>query len=84
MPDFGQSPAGAGTGHFAANTLRRILFLAIGLVISVGALYFAFQGFDLGDVWDAMGRVRLPFFLLMIVPYVLTFLTKVGRWQTLF
>ena len=56
----------------------------IGLVISVGALYFAFQGFDLADVWDAMGRVRLPFFLLMIVPYVLTFLTKVARWQTLF
>jgi glycosyltransferase 2 family protein len=64
--------------------LRRILFLAIGLVISVGALYFAFQGFDLGGVWDAMGRVRLPFFLLMLVPYVLTFLTKVWRWQTLF
>ena len=65
-------------------TLRRILFLAIGLVISVGALYFAFQGFNLGDVWDAMARVRWPFFLLMLVPYVVTFLTKVWRWQALF
>ncbi len=64
--------------------MRRILFLLIGLIISVGALYFAFQGFDLRDVWDAMGRVRLPFFLLMLIPYVLTFLVKVWRWQVLF
>jgi uncharacterized protein (TIRG00374 family) len=64
--------------------MRRILFLAIGLIISVGALYFAFQGFDLGDVWKAMSNVRWPFFLLMLVPYILTFLTKVWRWQTLF
>ncbi|MEO8287261.1 MAG: lysylphosphatidylglycerol synthase transmembrane domain-containing protein [Chloroflexota bacterium] len=64
--------------------MRRILFLLLGLIISVGAIYFAFQGFNLADVWVSMGRVRLPFFLLMIVPYVLTFLTKVWRWQVLF
>jgi uncharacterized protein (TIRG00374 family) len=64
--------------------LRRVLFLVIGLVISVGALYFAFKGFNMGDVWDALSRVRWPFFLLMLVPYVVTFLAKVWRWQALF
>src|SRR4051794_2798651 len=64
--------------------MRRILFLVIGVIISVGALYFAFQGFDMGDVWEAMSNVRWPYFLLMSVPYVLTFITKVRRWQTLF
>jgi uncharacterized protein (TIRG00374 family) len=54
------------------------------VVISVGALYFAFQGFNLGDVWDALAHVRWPYFLLMLVPYVITFLAKVWRWQALF
>src|SRR5436190_674270 len=64
--------------------MRRILILALGVIISVGALYFAFQGFDMGDVWEAMQNVRWPYFLLMLVPYVFTFLTKVWRWQLLF
>ena len=64
--------------------MKRILFLIIGLFISVVSLYLAFQGFNLGDVWDALLRVRLVFFALMIVPYVLTFLTKVWRWRVLF
>jgi uncharacterized protein (TIRG00374 family) len=64
--------------------LRRVLLLVTGIVISIGALYFAFQDFDLRYVWDAMTRVRWPYFLLMIVPYVLTFLVKVWRWQVLF
>jgi uncharacterized protein (TIRG00374 family) len=64
--------------------MRRILILVLGVIISVGALLFAFQGFDMGDVWEAMSNVRWPFFLLMLVPYVFTFLTKVWRWQTLF
>ncbi len=38
----------------------------------------------MGAVWVALGKVRLPFFLLMLVPYVLTFLSKVWRWQILF
>ncbi|HST04061.1 MAG TPA: lysylphosphatidylglycerol synthase transmembrane domain-containing protein [Chloroflexia bacterium] len=64
--------------------MKRILFLIIGLLISVVSLYLAFQGFNLSDVWDALLRVRLLFFALMIVPYVLTFLTKVWRWRVLF
>ncbi len=56
----------------------------IGLLISVAALYLAFQGFDLGDVWDALTRVRWLPFALMIVPYILTFMTKVWRWRVLF
>ncbi|MDQ3927705.1 MAG: flippase-like domain-containing protein [Chloroflexota bacterium] len=64
--------------------MKRILFLLVGLIISVISLYFAFRGFDWGGVWDAVGRMRLLFFLLMLVPYVLTFLTKVWRWRVLF
>ena len=48
------------------------------------ALWWAFKDFDLQAVWEAMLSVRLPYFLLLIVPYTLTFLTKVWRWQVLF
>ena len=48
------------------------------------SLYFAFKDFDLGKVWDAIGRVRIEFFLLLIIPYVLTFMTKVWRWRVMF
>lgn len=64
--------------------MKRILFLIVGLLISVVSLYLAFQGFDLGDVWEALGRVRWLPFVLLIVPYVLTFMTKVWRWRVLF
>lgn len=64
--------------------MRRIVLLLAGLVISVASLYFAFQGFDLGGVWDAMIRMQLLWFALLIVPFVLTFMTKVWRWRTMF
>ncbi len=64
--------------------MKRILFLLVGILVSVVSLYFAFQGFDLGALWEAMGRVQLPYFLLLIVPYILTFMTKVWRWRTMF
>lgn len=64
--------------------MKRILILIIGLIISVASLYFALQGFDLGKLADALSGVRVGFFLLMIVPYVLTFMTKVWRWRILF
>ncbi len=64
--------------------MKRTLFLIVGLIISVVSLYIAFQGFDLADVWEATARVRLPFFLLMVGPYILTFMTKVWRWRVMF
>ena len=48
------------------------------------ALYSAFQGFNLSAVWDALSAVRWLPFTLMIVPYVLTFMTKVWRWRVMF
>jgi len=63
---------------------KRIIFLTIGLLISVVALYFAFRDFDLGKVWEAVGNVRLEYFLLMVIPYILTFMTKVWRWRLMF
>jgi uncharacterized protein (TIRG00374 family) len=62
----------------------RIIFLVLGLIVSVVSLYFAFRGFDLGGVWDAMLNMRFGFFLLMVVPYALTFMTKVWRWRVMF
>src|SRR5438105_1483849 len=63
--------------------MRRVAILLVGLVISVVALYYALSGFRLEDVWDALGRMQFGYFLLMIVPYVLTFMTKVWRWRVL-
>jgi glycosyltransferase 2 family protein len=63
--------------------VKRLIFLLAGLVISLVSLYYALLGFKLNDVWDAMGRMQMGFFLLMIVPYVLTFMTKVWRWKVL-
>jgi uncharacterized protein (TIRG00374 family) len=64
--------------------MKRAIILLVGVAISVAALWWAFKDFDLQAVWQAMLSVRLPFFLLLIVPYTLTFLTKVWRWQLLF
>lgn len=50
----------------------------------MGALYLAFQGFDMGAVWAALGDIQWGWFVLMIVPYAITFLAKVWRWRVLF
>ena len=70
--------------RFKKTMSKRIIFLLIGVLISVVSLYLAFKDFDLGQVWDAIGRVRLEFFLIMVVPYMLTFMTKVWRWRVMF
>ncbi|HEX9988074.1 MAG TPA: lysylphosphatidylglycerol synthase transmembrane domain-containing protein [Chloroflexia bacterium] len=73
------------THHESKESMKgRIIFLVLGLIVSVVSLYFAFRGFDLGGVWDAMLNMRVEFFLLMVVPYVLTFMTKVWRWRVMF
>ena len=64
--------------------MKRIVFLLIGIIISVVALYLAFQDFHFGEMGEAMARMRWPFFLLMIGPYIATFMTKVWRWRTMF
>lgn len=64
--------------------MKRILFLILGIIISIVSLYFAFRGFDWEQVWAATDRVRPIFFALMLVPYVLTFMAKVWRWRVLF
>src|SRR5688500_18260870 len=63
---------------------KRILLLIIGILISVVALYFAFRDINFEEVWDAFLKVRLEYVLLLIVPYIVTFLTKVWRWRVLF
>src|SRR5436190_12583323 len=63
--------------------MKRIAVLVLGVVISVVSLYYALKGFDLNHIWDSMRNVQVGFFLLMIVPYILTFMTKVWRWRVL-
>lgn len=60
------------------------MFLIVGLLISLASLYFAFQGFDLGGVWAAMSKMQFLWFALLIVPFILTFMTKVWRWRVMF
>jgi uncharacterized protein (TIRG00374 family) len=63
---------------------KRILLLGIGILISVVALYFAFRDIDFGEVWDAFLKVRLEYVLLLVVPYIITFMTKIWRWRAMF
>ncbi len=66
------------------GTVKRTLFLLAGLIISVVSLFFAFQGFDLGGVWGAMQSVQPVWFALMVLPFILTFMSKVWRWRVMF
>jgi len=63
--------------------LKRLILLLAGLAISVISLYLVLRGFDFNNIWDAMGRMQPGYFLLMLVPYILTFMTKVWRWRVL-
>jgi len=58
--------------------------LVVGLVISAVSLYLALKDFDWRDLGSAVGAMQPLFLLLMLVPYVLTFMTKVWRWRLLF
>lgn len=63
--------------------MKRIAILVVGLIISIASLYLALQGFHLDELWDATAKVQIGFFVLMVVPYILTFMTKVWRWRVL-
>src|SRR5205085_9972117 len=64
--------------------MKRIALLIIGAIISLVSLYLALQGFEFGKLGEALANAQIGFFLLMIVPYILTFMTKVWRWRVLF
>src|SRR5205085_9091020 len=64
--------------------MKRIALLIIGAIISLVSLYLALQGFEFGKLGEALANAQIGFFLLMVVPYVLTFMTKVWRWRVLF
>ena len=64
--------------------MKRTIFLVVGILISVVSLYFALRGFDWNDLVDAMSNVQYGWLLLMLTPYILTFMTKVWRWRVLF
>jgi uncharacterized protein (TIRG00374 family) len=64
--------------------LKRLAFLAIGLLISVVSLYLALRDFHWTELWEAVGNIQVGFVALMVVPYILTFMAKVWRWRVLF
>lgn len=64
--------------------MKRIAILIIGLLISAVSLYFALKDFDWSDLGTSIGKMQPLWLLLMIVPYVLTFMTKVWRWRVMF
>lgn len=64
--------------------MKRIALLLVGLIISIVSLFYALQGFQLDKLWESLTNVQIGFFLLMVVPYILTFMTKVWRWRVLF
>lgn len=64
--------------------MKRIAFLAIGILISAVSLYLALKGFNWSDLGRSVAAMQPIFLLLMIPPYILTFMTKVWRWRVLF
>jgi glycosyltransferase 2 family protein len=64
--------------------LKRLAVLVLGLLISAVSLYLALKDFDWRDLGTSVASVQPVFLLLMLVPYVLTFMTKVWRWRVLF
>lgn len=64
--------------------MKRLAVLILGLLISAVSLYLALKDFDWRDLGTSVANVQPLFLLLMIVPYVLTFMTKVWRWRVLF
>jgi uncharacterized protein (TIRG00374 family) len=64
--------------------MKRIAFLVFGILISIVSLYYALRGFDMNDLWLAMANVQYAWLLVMVAPYILTFMTKVWRWRDLF
>ena len=61
----------------------RYFRLAVGLSISIFALYFAARGIKFDDVWRAVSSVQIIFVVWTLVSVVINVLSKAFRWQVL-
>src|SRR6476469_5111750 len=60
------------------------LIAVLGILISLGALYFALKDIDFGQVGAAFGRINPLYFVLGIAPWLVAIGSKVLRWRLLF
>src|SRR5205814_6985860 len=65
------------------NPKSKIIVL-VGVLISVGALWWALRDIQFDLVGQAIGRIQWLWFLLAPVPWVITFVAKVERWRLLY
>ncbi|HEX2909286.1 MAG TPA: lysylphosphatidylglycerol synthase transmembrane domain-containing protein [Chloroflexia bacterium] len=56
----------------------------VGLIISVLAVWFAVQGIEFGKVGEAFSKLNWWLLALSMIPYFISLLLKVTRWQLLF
>lgn len=61
----------------------RYFRLAVGLFVSVFALYFASRGIKFDDVWRAISKVNIVFVVWTLVSVMINVLSKAFRWQVL-
>jgi glycosyltransferase 2 family protein len=59
--------------------------LKVGLSLCLAALFLwaAFRGVDLDHLWQAMGRLRLPWLAALVALFLLSNLPRARRWQVL-
>ena len=63
--------------------MKKLIAVA-GILISLGALYWALQDIHLDLVWQALGHIDPRIFALGLVPWVLAIASKVFRWRLLY
>ena len=62
----------------------RYLQLAVGLLVSLAALYFAFRGVDIGSVRRAFLQANYAWLCVSVGLLILSILLRARRWQALF
>jgi glycosyltransferase 2 family protein len=60
------------------------LIAVLGILISLGALYWALKDIDFGQVGAAFGRINPLYFALGLAPWLVAIGSKVLRWRLLF
>ncbi len=58
--------------------------VGLGIIISVGAAWFAIQGINFSQVGDTFSRLNWWWLALSLIPYFLALAFKITRWQLLF
>src|SRR4051794_33152847 len=60
------------------------LIAVLGILISIGALYWAVRDIHLAQAWAAFGQIQPGLFALALIPWRITIGSKVFRWRLLY